>query len=231
MRLLLFIAVLILTSCEVIDTLVTRDRLSIEPIPISNQKGFAGSPTDEAFILSTFEHDDPTNILWWDGNIGIQQAGILSGQYSMFVNGVDAGVYSYVDSPSFAKDYGIQFTASIGYDSDEANQYGIIFDYQNTSNYGLFFITGYGEYSVGYFEDVVWYPLAMGRLTNVNLVNRSFTLSVHISQDSISPAFNDLEIVSVQYKKNAGQSGIYLGSRISDTASLLVDEYAVSPLH
>jgi len=228
MHLLLFVALLILSSCDVIDTWFIADT-SNDPIPIADQRGFAGNPTDQAFVLSTFEHDDPTNILWWDGNIGIQQAGILSSRYSLFVNGVDAGVYAYIDSPSPTENFVIQFSASTGYDSHESNQYGIVFDYQDSATYGLFFINGDGQYVIGYFEDVIWYPLSEGKLSDVNISYRSFTMSMSITETVIYPLFNDIEIASIQIPQTiTGHSGIYLGSRISDTASLLVEEFSIN---
>lgn len=227
MHLLLFIAVLIISSCNAIDAWFIADT-SIDPIPIASLKGFAGSPTDEAVVLSTFKHDDPTNVLWWDGNIGIQQAGILSGQYSMFVNEADAGLLSLVDAPKPTDSYVIEFTGFSDNNNHEANQYGIAFNYIDDSNYSLFFINGYGQYVIGYFEDWTWYSLGEGYLQEVNLLNRTFQLSVTVSKGEIKPTVNDNLLPPIRFPVQFnGQHGIYLGSLISDRASLLIDEYSV----
>jgi len=230
MRLLLILAILVLSSCDAISALLIDTSSIIEPIPVVNQKGFAGEPSENAFFTSTFEYDDLSNYFWWEGNIGIQQAGILSGKYSLFVNGLDSAVYGYVDTPSPTIDYEIQYSASTGYGAHEANQYGIIFDYRDASNYGLFVINGYGEYALGYFENNDWRPIATGT-TDINVLKRSFVISVAIINNQIHPTLNDLEFDVVPYPKELiGTSGIYLGSRASDTASLLVSEFSISPV-
>lgn len=229
MRVFLFVAVLILTSCDVIDTWMTNDKLSIEPIPITNVKNFRGASSDEVFFVSTFEHDDPTNSLWWTGNIGIQQASLSSARwYSMFVNSVDAGLLSLVDTQIPTDSYVIEFAGSSGYNRHEANQYGLVFNFVDASNYSLFFVNGYGHYAIGYFEKWIWYPLREGYLQEVNLLNRTFQLSVTVSKGGIKPSVNDKLLPPIRFPVQFnGRHGIYLGSLVSDTASLLVDEYSV----
>jgi hypothetical protein len=231
MRFYLLLILLVVSACDSINLMLSDDVNRLQPVPIVNQKGFAGViHLIHRFSIATFEHNDPTNDLWWNGNIGNWQAGILSGNYTLYVNDVDIGVYGYVDAPLPTDDYMIQIDAAgTNVESHKANQYGIIFDYQDSSKYGLFLFNGYGQYSVGYFDDSEWYSLLVGESIVANLVNRPFSLRLTIKDELIEASFNDDQIVSVQYPKNiTGTLWIYLGSRISRNASLSIYEFSVS---
>lgn len=228
-KILLLIAILLVSGCSVMDYVLELDDKAISPVPIASIKAFHRESSDEIFFVSTFEHDDPTNRLWWTGNIGIQQAGILSGNYSMFINGIDAGLLSLVDMQVSTQSYMIQFTGNDGYGSHEANQYGIVFNFVDASNYSLFLINGYGQYAIGYFNNWTWYSLHEGDLQDVNILNRAFSLSVTVSKNEIIPSVNNDQLPAIQSPiRLNGQHGIYLGSLISNNASLLVSEYSVS---
>ncbi len=232
MRLYYLLTIFILSSCSGIELWFDDTINIIQPIPIANQKGFSGDSTDEEFLISTFEYDDITNRLWWDGNIGSWQAGILSGRYTLYLSEVDIGVYSYIDKPAPIEDYEIKFNASAGFNAHKSNQYGIVFDYQDSASYGLFFIDGYGQYAIGYFDNVEWHLLAKGEIDDVNLLSREFSLALIINDNEIQPLFNNTKIQPIYYpQKINGHSGVYLGSRVSENAGLSIYEFSISPMN
>ncbi len=205
--------------------------VAITSTAISSMTDDEGSP-----FRSTFASDEPTGTYWQQSVAGDVHRELTSDGFYRIENRLPGtAASSLYDHAAKFLNGTISMQASLDNSSSDTSGYGIIFRYQDESNYHVFAVDGVGRYSIWQLKAGDWHELRglTEHWTQNQFINRQGKqnqISVTFTNAKIKGYVNDKNVVTVNVDEPSvlsGKVGIYVASSANGKAVVLVDSYEV----
>ncbi len=208
-----------------------NNQMAITRTAISSMTDDEGSP-----FRSTFAPDDSTSAHWQQNVAGDVQRELTSDGFYRIENRLPGtAASSLYDTAAKFLNGTISMKASLDNSSSDTSGYGIIFRYQDESNFNVFAVDGVGRYSIWQLKSGDWHELRglTEHWTQNQFINRQGKqnqISVTFTNAEIKGYVNDKDVVTVNVAEPSvmsGRVGIYVASTANGKAVVLVDSYEV----
>ncbi len=191
---------------------------------------------ENAYFISGFLPDDPYNAGWPQTSSGSVLREFTEAGFYRLQNNLRGAATATIHNPNLVyADGTITLEGQLAPTSNPSSGYGIIFRYQDDSNYNVFAVDGMGRYSIWELKDARWRELRGldERWTPVEYIKPAGELnrlSVTFSGNQIGAWVNDYAVVDLttEVPFGAGAVGIYLASNNDGSTIALIDAYQVS---
>lgn len=191
---------------------------------------------DNTYFISDFASNVSENAGWPQTTTGSILREFTSDGLYRLQNNQTGVATATIHQPSLRyADGSITLEGRLDADSNPASAYGIIFGYQDESNYNVFAVNGLGRYSIWELRDANWHELRdleehWTPDASINPVGESNRLSITFSNAQISAWVNDFLVLDLTSEAgfSEGAVGIYLASDDKGSTTALIDSYQIS---
>lgn len=192
------------------------------------------------YFAATFAEDDEFNS-YWQISEGAVERFIADGVYHIINPQRGRAVTGIIDPEIFMfDDVHITIEGHLSEESDSNSAYGIVFHYQDASNFYVFAVDGIGRFSIWKLENNVWCELRFPceeqdfdavwtRDEAIALLGETNILTINTYDGQIAGYVNDISIFMIDDDTfGSGGVGIYTASTQRGMADLLIDSYEVN---
>lgn len=236
------VALLLVARMTQNQSLTPVDTTATESIGVDSMAGVDSMVGNMAFFSGDFTDDAGVNEYWELISNSTVQRTIENGQYHISNSEASLAITSMFDPAIFTyEDVNILMNARVLESSaSNTSAVGIVFRYQDASNYNVFAVDGLGRFSIWKRENGTWCELRNScneGVANVNwqpngainLIGQVNTLNLNVYENEISGYVNG-EIVFMLEERtfSEGGIGIYMATTNAGSADVTIDDFDVS---